>query len=164
MVILIRLGTEIPVQWLQQQRNRGGLSTWDRLSMFLGLLLPTESKSVSMACPQTAMYVGQKFAQRRDDSSDVGTTMGPPTLLSGAIRLQRFIILRACNNHYTNVLLFTHICHLWYNVQGIPNVVSYERYCNITTFHPFAVKVRHCPVGNVENILRISFGSPCIHG
>ena len=35
---------------------------------------------------QTAMKVGLTLAQRRDDSTDVGQTLGQPTLLSGKIR------------------------------------------------------------------------------
>ena len=35
---------------------------------------------------QTAMKVGLTLAQRRDDSTDVGQTLGQPTLLSGHIQ------------------------------------------------------------------------------
>ena len=35
---------------------------------------------------QTAMKVGLTLAQRRDDSTDVGQTLGQPTFLSGHIQ------------------------------------------------------------------------------
>ena len=88
---------------------------------------------------QTAMNVGQTLAQRRDDSTDVGPTLGQPTLLFGYV---------ATSNHTLTRTL--HVQYQWLCDTGMLDLIPPE----------ITVAIYHCNHPRCCNITCINLSTP----